>query len=79
MKQFLLFTYYANRPLGGVKDYLADFDTLQEALDNILDERGRYYQVVDRTTMKVVKEGLALFKRFDPKQFRRSGPPRRTD
>lgn len=71
MKRYLLFTYYASRPLGGAKDYLADFDTLGEALENILDERGRYFQVVNRDTMEIVKEGLALFKRFDPSEFRR--------
>ena len=67
----MLFTFYAERPQGGAKDFLADFNSLEEALDNILEERRRYYQIVDSHTMKVVKEGLALFKRFDPREFRR--------
>jgi hypothetical protein len=75
MKRFLLFTYYADRPQGGVKDFLAGFDSVEEALENVLDERRRYYQVVDRETMRVVKEGLALFKRFDPRRFKRERPP----
>ena len=33
--------------------------TVEEALDNILEEWTRYYQVVDRDTMETVKEGLA--------------------
>lgn len=70
MKKFLVFTYYVGRPLGGVKDFLDAFDTVEEALENILDERERYYQIVDRTTMKTVKEGLARFKSFWPDGFR---------
>jgi hypothetical protein len=64
MKRYLLFTYYVGRSLGGAKDYFDSFDTVQECLDNILSERNRYYQVVDRNSMKVVKEGLAMFKNF---------------
>ena len=69
MKQYLLFTYYVGRPLGGAKDFLDSFDTVEEALDNILDEWTRFYQVVDRDTMEVVKEGLARFKNFSPEGF----------
>lgn len=75
MKPFLLFTYYAGRALGGTKDFLADFDSIEEALDNLLDEPTRYYQVVDAETMCVVREGLARFKHLDPREFRRE-PPR---
>ena len=71
MKKFLLFTYYADRPLGGAKDFLADFDTVEEALDNLLNEPNRYYQIVNSQTMRVRKEGLAIFKDFDPREFRR--------
>ena len=63
-KRYLVFTYYVGRSWGGAKDYLDAFDTVQECLDNILCERNRYYQVVDRETMEVVKEGLAAFKNF---------------
>jgi hypothetical protein len=71
VKPYLLFTYYAGRPLGGVKDFLGDFDSIEEALDNLLEERTRYYQIVDTESMSVVKEGLAWFKNFDSGQFRR--------
>ena len=71
MRRYLVFTYYAERPFGGAKDFLGDFDSLDDALDNILEERRRYYQVVESETMHVVKEGLALYKRFDPREFRR--------
>ena len=71
MKKYLLFTYYAGRALGGAKDFLADFDTLEEALENILNEPTRYFQVVDSESMETVKEGLARFKHFDVKEFRR--------
>ena len=71
VKNFLVFTYYAGRSLGGAKDFLADFDSVEEALGNILDEPARYYQIVDAETMRVEKEGLAMFKDFDPREFRR--------
>jgi hypothetical protein len=67
MKRYLLFTYYLGRSLGGAKDFLDSFDTVEEALDNILDEWTRYYQVVDAETMETVKEGLARFKNFAPR------------
>lgn len=69
MKKYLVFTYYAGRSFGGVKDYLDSFDTVAEALDNILMERCRYYQIVDRDSMLIVKEGLSLFKNFVPEKF----------
>jgi hypothetical protein len=68
MKKYLVFTYYVGRSFGGAKDYLDAFDSVQEALENILAERNRYYQVVDRDSMKVVKEGLAIFKNFVPER-----------
>jgi hypothetical protein len=73
MKKFLLFTYYVKRSLGGARDFLDSFDSLEEALENILPEKERYYQVVDRDSMRVVKEGLALFKDFSPRLFRPGG------
>jgi hypothetical protein len=66
VKKYLLFTYYTGRSLGGAKDFLDSFDSVEEALDNILEEWTRYYQVVDRDTMQVVREGLARFKSFGP-------------
>lgn len=69
MKRYLVFTYYCGRPCGGFKDFLDSFETVETALDNILVEKGRYYQIIDRDTMAVVKEGLARFKSFCPGQF----------
>ena len=66
MKRYLLYTYYVGRSFGGHKDYLDSFDSVSDALDNILCEPNRYYQVVDSQTMNVVKEGLAVFKNFVP-------------
>jgi hypothetical protein len=73
MKRYLVFTYYAGRPLGGVKDFLDGFDSVPEALENILDERQRYFQIVDRDTMRVVKEGLGMFKNYVPEAFKYEG------
>jgi hypothetical protein len=70
MKRYLVFTYYVGRSLGGAKDYLDAFDSVEEALDNILAERNRYYQIVDAESMQTVKEGLAVFKNFAPESFR---------
>ena len=69
MKKYLVFTYYVGRSLGGIKDYLDAFESVDEALDNILLERNRYYQIVDRDSMKVVREGLSMFKNFVPEKF----------
>jgi hypothetical protein len=69
MNRYLLFTYYAGRSLGGMKDFLDAFESIEEALENLLDEPTRYYQVVDRDTCKVIKEGLAIFKNYSPESF----------
>jgi hypothetical protein len=69
MKKYLVFTYYVGRSLGGIKDFLDGFDSVEEALDNILLERNRYYQIVDKDSMKVVREGLSMFKNFVPEKF----------
>ncbi|MEP6662312.1 MAG: hypothetical protein ABJC04_01495 [Verrucomicrobiota bacterium] len=69
MKQYLVFTYYVGRPMGGIKDFLDGFDSVDEALENLLVERNRYYQIVDRHTMRVVREGLSMFKNFVPEKF----------
>ena len=69
MKRYFVFTYYVGHSLGGAKDYLDSFASVPEALDNILVERNRYYQIVDGETMEVVKEGLSIFKNFVPEKF----------
>jgi hypothetical protein len=76
MKRFMVFTYYAGRPLGGMKDYLDSFESQEEALDNILLEHGRYYQVVDRDSLQILREGLAVYKNFSPEHFSPEGPRR---
>ena len=38
MSKFLVFTYYAGRPLGGMSDYLDSFDSINQALENVLPE-----------------------------------------
>ncbi len=75
MRRYLVFTYYAGRPLGGFHDFLDSFPTLPEALENLLDEPDRYYQIVDRNTMRIVRQGLTAFKNYDPSEFRRCGEP----
>ena len=67
--RYLVFTYYAGRPCGGMKDFLDSFETVSEALENLLPEPTRYYQIVDRKTLKTVKEGLTTFKDYDPRAF----------
>ncbi|MDD5348901.1 MAG: hypothetical protein PHQ12_01700 [Chthoniobacteraceae bacterium] len=71
MRRYLVFTYYAGRPLGGWNDFLDTFATQREALANLLDEPGRYFQIVDRNSMRVVRQGLTAFKDYDPASFRR--------
>jgi hypothetical protein len=75
MKKYLVFTYYVGRSLGGIKDFLDGFDSVEEALDNILMERNRYYQIVDKDSMKVVREGLSMFKNFVPEKFNSESSP----
>jgi hypothetical protein len=79
VKKYLLFTFYAGRALGGARDFLADFDTVEEALENILNEPTRYYQIVNSESMEIVKEGLARFKNFDVNEFRREPNPGRNE
>jgi hypothetical protein len=40
-------------------------------LENLLPEPMRYFQIVDRKTLKIVKEGLTLFKDYDSGTFRK--------
>ncbi len=70
MRRYLLFTYYADRPLGGFHDFLDSFSSLEEALANLLDEPGRFFQVVDRNSMQIVKQGLTAFKDYDAGEFK---------
>jgi hypothetical protein len=69
MNRYLLFTYYVGRALGGMKDYLDSFESIDEALENILEERNRYYQIVDRDSLEIVRQGLAIFKDIQPGEY----------
>ena len=69
VNRYLLFTYYVGRPWGGMKDFLDSFESVEEALENLLPEPTRYYQIVDRDTLETVKEGLADFKDCSPESF----------
>jgi hypothetical protein len=71
MKRYLVFTYYVGRSCGGMKDLLDAFDSVAEALENLLSEPTRYFQIVDRETLEIVKEGLTMFKDYDPESFSR--------
>jgi hypothetical protein len=71
MRRYIVFTYYAGSPLGGWHDFLDTFASQREALANLLDEPGRYFQIIDRNTMRVVRQGLTAFKDYDAKAFRR--------
>lgn len=71
MRRYLVFTYYVNRPLGGYHDFLDSFSSLHEALENLHDEPQRYYQIVDRNSLRIVRQGLTAFKDYDASQFRR--------
>jgi hypothetical protein len=49
-----------------MQDLLDSFDTVEEALLHISDERNRFFQIVERATMKIVKQGWAMLKYYDP-------------
>ena len=66
MEQYLVFTYYVGRAQGGMNDFLDSFSSVDAALENLLKERNRYYQVVDAETLEVVKEGLTVYKDISP-------------
>lgn len=74
MRRYLVFTYYAGRSLGGWNDFLDSFATPREALANLLDEPGRYFQIIDRNSMRIVRQGLTAFKNYDPAAFRHEDP-----
>ena len=69
MHRYLVFTYYVGRALGGMNDYLDSFDSIDEALDNLLKERDRYFQIVDGETLEVIREGLTVYKNVSPECF----------
>lgn len=69
MTKFLVFTYYAGRPLGGMSDFLDSFESVDQALENVLPEPQRYFEIVDAASMRIVREGLAQFKNFSEAEF----------
>lgn len=62
MNKFLVFTYYAGQPLGGMSDFLDSFESVDQALESVLPEPGRYFEIVDADSMQIVREGLSQFK-----------------
>lgn len=69
MTKFLVFTYYAGRPLGGMSDFLDSFESVDQALENVLPEPERYFEIVDSESMRIVREGLSQFKDFAESEF----------
>ena len=69
INRYWVFTYYVGRSCGGMKDFLDSFETVADALDNLLPEPTRYFQIVDGETLAIVKEGLTTFKDCDPESF----------
>jgi hypothetical protein len=69
MSKFLVFTYYAGRPLGGMSDYLDSFETFDQALDYVLPEPNRYFEIVDADSMTIIREGLSQFKHSAELEF----------
>jgi len=67
MKRYLVFSFRTGRARGGMQDFMDSFDTVEEALLNISDERNRFFQIVERASMRVVKEGWAMLKYYDPR------------
>ena len=65
MKDYLVFIFKTHHPLGGMLDFFNSFDTLEEALRGIRQERNRYFQIVNRQSMKVVQQGLTMLKDYD--------------
>ena len=79
MERYLVYTYYVGRPLGGINDFLDSFASIDDALENLLKEKNRYYQIVDAETMDVVKEGLTIYKDFTPECFSSGDLPNEED
>lgn len=60
MKKYLLFTFSNYYPCGGFEDYIESFDTIEDAYNTWLNipsiDRDANCQIVDYTTLKIVKE-----------------------
>lgn len=63
MKRYLLFTFGNYYPNGGFEDYVDSFDTIEDAYNFWLSipeiDRDTNCQIVDYTTLKIVKEDYA--------------------
>lgn len=60
VKQFLLFGFDKYYPEGGAEDFVADFDTLEEAEEFVKThnpKRRDLYNIMDLATLSVVNEG----------------------
>ena len=64
MKKYLVFTYYVGRPLGGAKDFLDAFDSIEEALENIKDAISEYLaaqpEIEERFGVKVERDEVTV-------------------
>ena len=56
MKRYLLFGFDTYYPSGGWNDFLADFDTTEEAIEYALTMRRDWFHVIDGTTGQIAKE-----------------------
>jgi hypothetical protein len=60
MKRYLVFTFHTYYPIGGMDDFLGDFDTLDEASAALVDKvTGQYYyeaHIYDSADRKIVFE-----------------------
>ena len=77
MNKCLILTDDVGRLSSGAKDYPSSFASSDEALANILKESNRYYQIVDRHSMRAVQRGPCRVQRRLPGEprFGRLPPP----
>ncbi len=59
MKKYILFAYLNYYPSGGLSDIVGDFDTLEEAKEEIVRLKGKFcphdnFDIVDRDTWDYV-------------------------
>lgn len=57
MKAYLLFAGSHYYPLGGVEDYIGDFDSIEEAVEEFHESSYNWYQVVQHSDMMVCDRG----------------------
>lgn len=55
MKKYLLFAGQKYYPLGGMSDYIGDFDTIEQAKQAYTESKEDWGQIVDYEDMKAVE------------------------